>query len=424
MNRLTLRAPTRKRALGTSSLGEAALLGPDHVDVQSHRMQVADGWCASLCVVGYPREVGYGWLEPLTATNTRVDVALHVEPTPVAAAADRLRRQLARLESTRRTDAASGRLANPDIEVAAGDARDLADQLARGDSRLFRVGLTITVHADTADQLDAELARIRAVCAGMLLDAAPASWRQLQAWISTRPFSVDQLRLTRTFDTAALAAAYPFANADPALTTGSAGGGSDVLGNGVLYGTTNAGSGLLVWDRFAQDNHNTVILARSGSGKSYLAKLDVLRSLYRGVDVLNRRPRRRIRPARRRRRRHPPTPRHPARTPQPLRPPPPTRRCHRQRKHCFAAGCADPAGTVPAQPHRRSAGPSARTHDRSRVGSQPDRRLRGGRHHQRPRHPPPGPRRSSPTSSERSKRTPPAPRLPPAASLPVTSPHT
>jgi hypothetical protein len=266
-----------RRLLGGTPTGTPSpvtLLGPDAVTVDTDRLTVGNGCCRTFAVVGYPREVGYGWLEPLTATPTRVDISLHVAPTPVPVAADRLRRQLARLESTRRDDATHGRLANPDIDVAAEDARSLADGLARGNSRLFRVGLTITVHAASPRQLDAECVRIRGVCAGMLLDLQPTTFRQLQGWITSLPVGVDQLSLHRTFDTAALAAAYPFANADPTTT------------NGVLYGTTAAGSGLLLWDRFAQDNHNSVILARSGAGKSYLAKLEALRSLYRGIDVL------------------------------------------------------------------------------------------------------------------------------------------
>jgi type IV secretory pathway VirB4 component len=265
-----------RRLLGASPFtpSPVTLLGPDQLTIDAGRLTIGGGVCRTFAVVGYPREVGYGWLEPLTSTPTRVDVSLHVAPTPVPVAADRLRRQLARLESTRRDDASHGRLANPDIDVAAEDARSLADGLARGNSRLFRVGLTITVHAASPAELDAECVRIRGVCAGMLLDLQPATFRQLQGWLSSLPLGVDQLQLHRTFDTAALAAAYPFANADPTTT------------RGVLYGTTAAGSGLLLWDRFAQDNHNSVILARSGAGKSYLAKIEALRSLYRGIDVL------------------------------------------------------------------------------------------------------------------------------------------
>ncbi len=109
----------------------------------------------------------------------------------------------------------------------------------------------------------------------MLLDLQPATFRQL-ARLDHQPArsASTNSALSRTFDTAALAAGYPFAAADPTDT------------GGVLYGTTAAGSGLLLWDRFAQDNHNSVILARSGAGKSYLAKLEALRALYRGIDVL------------------------------------------------------------------------------------------------------------------------------------------
>jgi type IV secretory pathway VirB4 component len=247
--------------------------GPDSVEVRPRALRVGDDWCATVAITGYPREVGRGWLEPLTAHPGRLDVALYIEPVPANIAAERLRRQLARLESGRRADAAKGRLGDPEIEVAAEDARDLAAGLARGEQRLFRVGLYLTVHATSEQALTAECARVRSVCASMLLDAQPATWRMLQGWTSTLPAGVDALGQRRSFDTDALAASFPFASAELSTATG------------VLYGATTNGSGLVLWDRFAQDNHNAVILARSGAGKSYLAKLEALRSLYQGIEV-------------------------------------------------------------------------------------------------------------------------------------------
>jgi type IV secretory pathway VirB4 component len=108
----------------------------------------------------------------------------------------------------------------------------------------------------------------------MLLQVRPATWRQLQAWTATLPLAVDGFGERRSFDTSALAASFPFASA--AFDNPTSG--------GVLYGTTLDGRGVVFWDRFAADNHNSVILARSGAGKSYLAKLEVLRSLYAGVE--------------------------------------------------------------------------------------------------------------------------------------------
>ena len=251
----------------------ATPFGPDAVEVRPRALVAGGDWCRTFSVTGYPREVGRGWLEPLCAHPGRLDVALHIDPVPAEIAADRLRRQLARLESARRADVAKGRLADPDVEVAAEDARSLAAGLARGEQKLFRVGLSVTVHAGSEKALEAECARVKALCASMLLDARPATWRSLQGWATTLPLGIDALGQRRAFDTDALAAAFPFATAELSGT------------QGVLYGTTGSGTGLLSWDRFALDNHNSVILARSGAGKSYLAKLEALRSLYGGIEI-------------------------------------------------------------------------------------------------------------------------------------------
>src|SRR5687767_6539389 len=123
----------------------AGLPGIDAVEVTAHHLAVGDGLRATYAVTGYPREVRPGWLEPVITHQGPIDLALHIEPVPTAVAADRLRRQLARLESTRRLAAGKGRLADPALDVAAEDARTLADRLARGEGKLFRTGLYATV---------------------------------------------------------------------------------------------------------------------------------------------------------------------------------------------------------------------------------------------------------------------------------------
>ncbi|WP_328808142.1 VirB4 family type IV secretion system protein [Nonomuraea antri] len=231
---------------------------------------------ASFAVTGYPREVGAGWLEPLLTYPGHLDVSLHIEPIPQQVAAMRLRRQLARLESASRSDAQHGRLADFGAEAAADDATDLADSLARGHGRLFKVGLYATVAAPSEPELAAEVERVRALASSLLLDAQPATFRALQGWTTGLPLGVDSLGATRTFDTTALAAAFPFTSPDLATEVGE---------TSVLYGLSATGSGVVLWNRYAQDNHNSVVLARSGAGKSFFTKLETLRLLYQGVEV-------------------------------------------------------------------------------------------------------------------------------------------
>jgi type IV secretory pathway VirB4 component len=172
-------------------------------------------------------------------------------------------------------------LEDPLVEAATEDAYELSARVARGEGKLFRVGLYLTVHAASQRALGEEVAALRSLCASLLLDAKHTTYRSLQGWVTTLPMGLDLIDMRRTFDTAALAAAFPFTSpdlppADPA---------SVAAPSGVLYGYNIGSQGLVHWDRFALDNHNSVILGRSGAGKSYLVKLDVLRSLYRGIEI-------------------------------------------------------------------------------------------------------------------------------------------
>lgn len=261
--------------------GLTAVLGPAAVEVTPRYVRVGDGYAATLIVTGYPAEVGTAWLDPLLAWPGRLDVVVYIDPLPPPVAAARLRRQRARLESNRRTDAEKGRLADPVTEAAADDAADLANRIARGESKLFRVGLYLCVHASTLEELEEAVAHVRATAASVLLDTQPATWRQMQGWIATLPLATDGLGMRRVMDTEAIATAFPLASPDlPAPLPGESG-----ATGGMLYGLNPDSNGVVWWDRWGQHNANSVVLARSGAGKSYFVKLEVLRSLADGVHV-------------------------------------------------------------------------------------------------------------------------------------------
>jgi type IV secretory pathway VirB4 component len=272
-----LRRPARPAEPAPGSAAD--MPGPPGVEVAARHVRVGDDYAATLAVTGYPAEVAPGWLEPLLTYPGRLDVTLHIDPIPPAVAADRLRRQRARLESGRRAGADKGRLDDPETEAAAEDARELAYRIARGEGKLFRLGLYLTIHGSSEAELTAEVAAVRALASSLLLVTVPATFRSLQGWATTLPAGTDALQLRRTMDTAALAAAFPFTSPDlprdPAAPHALP---------GVLYGANTAGPGLVAWDRWGADNHNSVTLATSGAGKSYLAKLEILRSLYQGTE--------------------------------------------------------------------------------------------------------------------------------------------
>jgi type IV secretory pathway VirB4 component len=254
-------------------------VGPEAVDVHARMLAVGAQVACTLVVTGYPAEVASGWLAPLLNFPGHLDIALHVDPVPSAVAAAGLKKQRARLESTRRTGFDKRRLDDPEVEAAAADAADLAYRIARGEGKLFHVALYLTVYASDEESLAEQAASVRAVAESLLLSVAPATYRALPGWLATLPLGIDTLKIHRTFDTTALAACFPFTSPDLPLPRAA----SEGAPTGVFYGLNTASGAPVLWDRFAQDNYNSITLARSGAGKSYLTKLELLRLLFTGV---------------------------------------------------------------------------------------------------------------------------------------------
>ncbi|MCQ6246150.1 ATP-binding protein [Streptomyces malaysiensis] len=275
---------TRRRATSDTLVPVEELLeavGPEAVEVHARTLAIGGHLASTLVVTGYPAEVTPGWLAPLLNFPGHLDIALHIDPVPNPVAAAGLKKQRARLESGRRGGLDKGHLDDPDVEAAAADAAELAYRIARGEGRLFQVGLYMTVHATDEDTLAEQVAAVRAVAESLLMTVAPTTYRALPGWLTTLPLGIDTLKVRRTFDTAALAACFPFTSPD--LPTTDAEGAGDGTPSRVLYGLNAVSGAPVLWDRFGCDNYNSITLARSGAGKSYLAKLELLRLLFTGV---------------------------------------------------------------------------------------------------------------------------------------------
>jgi type IV secretory pathway VirB4 component len=255
--------------------------GPGGIEVHAKHLQIDGVYAATLTLTGYPAEVLPGWLETIYTYPARIDVAIHAEPVAPLQAASRLRKQRARLEAGRRGDADKGRLDDPVIEAAAADAAQLAHRVARSSAKLFKAAIHLAAYADSQDELAAILAEVKGLLAAQLASVTPATFRQVEGWTATLPVGVDRLGPARTLETSALAACLPIASADLTRLDDGAGGGV----SGVLWGLNTATGNPVFWDRWGQQNHNSVVLGASGSGKSYLAKTDVLRELYQGATL-------------------------------------------------------------------------------------------------------------------------------------------
>ena len=185
-----------------------------------------------------------------------------------------LRKKVSHLEASYSVNAEKGRIRDPELEAAITDAEELRDKLQVGAERFFRFGLYITLWADSLDELNFVQGKIESLLGQMMIFSKVASAQQEQGMNSCMPQCTDQLQIRRNMNTGAISTSFPFTSAD--LTQEK----------GILYGVNMHNNGLVIFDRFSLENANLVVFAKSGAGKSFAVKLEALRSMMIGSEIV------------------------------------------------------------------------------------------------------------------------------------------
>jgi len=236
---------------------------------------VIDGWFyRTLFVSGYPRFVGANWLNSVVNYEHSLDISMFYYPIRSKDILDDLRRKITEFETQRNIDKESGRIPDAAIQAALEDAQSLQDQLVKGAEKFFQISFYITIPAQTLEELNYVTSDLMQTLATLLLIPKIASLQMEDAFLSCIPQGLDKLMITRNMDTTSIATTFPFT--------------SSMLSSdeGIMYGINKLNNSLVIFDRFSMPNSNSVVFATSGSGKSYLVKLEALRYLVQGVEII------------------------------------------------------------------------------------------------------------------------------------------
>lgn len=250
------------------------LIAPSSLEIHSSYFRIGTKYGRTMYVYGYPRELYTGWLSPLINIDQVLDISMFVYPVDTQVVLNNLRKKVTQLEADMQMSAEKGRTRDPGREAALQDAEELRDQLQVGAERFFRFGLYVTIYADSLEELSFVQHNIETLFGQQLVYSKTASSQQEQGLNSTIPQMADQLQIRRNMNTGAISTSFPFTSAD--LTQEK----------GVLYGINMHNNGLVIFDRFSLENANMVVFAKSGAGKSFTVKLEALRSMMTGSDVL------------------------------------------------------------------------------------------------------------------------------------------
>lgn len=249
-------------------------IAPASFTVTPNHLQVNELFCNTLFVYSYPRFLNANWLSPIINFDLSMDVGMHIMPLDSNLFLDRMRKQAGRLESTRQIEQEKGLVRNPQLDSAIQDIDELRDDLTTGQQRIFKVGLYFTLYAKNQQDLSEATDQLISTLGGLLVYTKQSVFQMEQGFHTTLPLAEDELQITKNLDTNSLSTSFPFVSAE--LTSNK----------GVLYGINRHNNSLILFDRFDLENANQVVFAKSGAGKSYAVKLEALRSLMFGDDVI------------------------------------------------------------------------------------------------------------------------------------------
>ena len=250
------------------------ILAPGAMEIDFTYVHIGDTFYRTLFISGYPRQVGANWLSPLINFGSSLDISMFYYPIGTKMVLKKLRRKITEMEAELMTEEQAGKIADPEVELNLEDASQLQDELVAGSEKFFQFSLYITIPANSLEELNNTTKQIESVLGGMLLFSKPASLQMIEGFRSTLPTFEDSLGVTRNMDTTSLATTFPFTSSE--LTANE----------GVMYGLNEHNGSLVVFDRFNLENANMVIFAKSGAGKSYAVKLETMRSLMLGAEVI------------------------------------------------------------------------------------------------------------------------------------------
>lgn len=250
------------------------LIAPPSFEVKPNYLKIGNIFTRTLFVFTYPRFVQTNWLAQIINYDISLDISMFVYPIGSKEMMDTLKKQATRLGSSQTINQEKGLTRDPELQTAISDIENLRDVLQRGEMKLFQYALYFTIYSTNEDELNTITEQLETTLGGMLIYTKQALLQMEQGFNSSIPMFLDELSVKRNLDTASISTTFPFTS-------------STLSSNeGILYGINRHNNSLVLFDRFNLENANSVVFAKAGSGKSYTVKLEALRSLMFGTDVI------------------------------------------------------------------------------------------------------------------------------------------
>lgn len=250
------------------------IIAPSALNITPRFVELSGEFVATLFTFTYPRFLQSTWLAPIINMDVELDISMFMYPLDSGTILKNLKKKVAQVQASISMAQEKGQVRDPMLETAYQDIEELRDRLIQGTEKFFKLGIYFTVHGKDKKELDDAVSRIEGILESKLIYVKPAIYQMEQGFVSTLPIGHDVLQVNTNMNTSPISTTFPFVSSDLTSNTG------------ILYGINRHNNSLIIFDRFSMENANSVIFAKSGAGKSYTVKLEILRSMMFGIDVI------------------------------------------------------------------------------------------------------------------------------------------
>jgi len=271
---LKKRAEEEEEMFEVETMNVLDIIAPPSIEVAPNYLRVGEKFAKTYFIFSFPRYLSTAWSSPAINLAVPMDISIHLHPLDTGPILKKLRKKLTQIQAEITEREEKGLVREPSLEVALHDIERLRDRLQTALEKMFRFGFYITIYGDTLSEIEETETILRSIFDARLIYIKPANFQQKEGFLSTAPYGLDLLTVHTTMNTEPLSSVFPFVSFDLSAN------------EGILYGINRHNNSLILFDRFSLQNANMTVFGTAGSGKSYAVKLEILRNLMTGVDVI------------------------------------------------------------------------------------------------------------------------------------------
>lgn len=151
-----------------------------------------------------------------------------------------------------------------ELKRAKEEAEELRNDMQSRNQKLFKVSVVMVIFADSKDELNQLTASLESIGVTHLAQVKPLHYQQEAGFHTALPLADMDVTIERVLNTEASAVFMPFSVQELSQESG------------IYYGQNAISKNLIKYDRLSSDNYNGLIFGKPGSGKSFIAKSEML----------------------------------------------------------------------------------------------------------------------------------------------------